>query len=372
MEENQSTQLAEHKAKSLTPRATWNYSLDQIRRDTEAYTEEEKRLLVDCFLFCIQEGIAFRDFCEKIHYDYTTVGRIYRGAYLNPTTGKPYGIPANMLKGMRDFLETERRRVALGKTEFVETPTARRIFTACDLARESGTPVFLWGPSHIGKTFALTQYSRTHNHGRSPYIRIRPARGINGFLETLSNAVGISPNDKRDALIARVKRAVKGNMLLIFDELHELNLTSKSYTYFQTLEILREIYDETGCGMVLCGTEMFETSVMRERNGVLEQLYRRGVHKIKLPPQPTRGDVAAVLKANGLEFPERDMSVQVKRVSEQPYEILRILAREDGLKSITERIRYARKLGRGVVSWESFVAAHLYIQAQRVSKSDWE
>lgn len=372
MEENQSTQLAEHKAKSLTPRATWNYSLDQIRRDTETYTEEEKRLLVDCFLFCIQEGIAFRDFCEKIHYDYTTVGRIYRGAYLNPTTGKPYGIPANMLKGMRDFLETERRRVALGKTEFVETPTARRIFTACDLARESGTPVFLWGPSHIGKTFALTQYSHTHNHGRSPYIRIRPARGINGFLETLSNAVGISPNDKRDALIARVKRAVKGNMLLIFDELHELNLTSKSYTYFQALEILREIYDETGCGMVLCGTEMFETSVMRERNGVLEQLYRRGVHKIKLSPQPTRGDVAAVLKANGLEFPERDMSVQVKRVSEQPYEILRILAREDGLKSITERIRYARKLGRGVVSWESFVAAHLYIQAQRVSKSDWE
>ena len=138
-------QLAEHRAKSLTPRASWNYSLDQIRRDTETYTEEEKQLLVDCFLFCIQENIAFRDFCEKIHYDYTTVGRIYRGAYLNPTTGKPYGIPANMLKGMRDFLETERRRLVLGTTEFVETPTAKRIFTACDLARESGTPVFLWG-----------------------------------------------------------------------------------------------------------------------------------------------------------------------------------------------------------------------------------
>ncbi len=371
--QTQEQQRAEHKAKCFTPRASWNYSLDQIRRDTEIYTDEEKQLLAECFLFCIQEEIPFRDFCEKIHYDYTTVGRIYRGAYLNPTTGKPYGIPANMLKGMREFLDTERKRVLLGTTEFVETPTAKRIFTACDLARESGTPVFLWGASHIGKTFALTQYSRTHNHGRSPYIRIRPARGINGFLETLAIAVGISPHDKRDAIIARIKKAVKSNMLMILDELHQLSLTSSKYTYFQALEILREIYDETGCGMVLCGTELFETSVMQERNGVLEQLYRRGVHKIKLPSQPTRGDVAAVLKANGLEFPDRDMTVQVKRVSEQPYEILRVLARDDGLKSITERIRYARKLGKGVVSWQSFVAAHLYIAAQRMTaKSDWE
>ena len=162
-------------------------------------------------------------------------------------------------------------------------------------------------------------------------------------------------------------------MLMILDELHQLSLTSSKYTYFQALEILREIYDETGCGMVLCGTELFETSVMQERNGVLEQLYRRGVHKIKLPSQPTRGDVAAVLKANGLDFPDRDMTVQVKRVSEQPYEILRALARDDGLKSITERIRYARKLGKGIVSWQSFVAANLYISAQRVAtKSDWE
>ena len=109
-----------------------------------------------------------------------------------------------------------------------------------------------------------------------------------------------------------------------------------------------------------------------ERNGVLEQLFRRGVHQIKLPPHPTKGDVAAILKAHGLEFPEKSMTVQVKRVTEQPYEILRSLARENGLKSITERIRYARKLGGGVVSWESFTAAHLYILAQRMATSDWE
>lgn len=370
--ETQSEKLAEHKAKSLTPRATWNYSLDQIRRDTAEYGEDDRRLLAECFLFCIQEGIAFREFCQKIKYDHTTVMRIYRGTYTNPNTGEKYGIPANMAKGMRAFLDMERKRQALGTTEFVETPTARRIFTACELGKESGTPVFLWGASHIGKTFALTQYSRTHNHGRSPYVRIRPARGLAGFLETLAGALGVSSNDKRDALIARIKKAVKGIALLIFDELHELNLTSRPYTYFQALETIREIYDETGTGMVLCGTEMFETSIMRERNGVLEQLFRRGVHQIKLPPHPTKGDVAAILKAHGLEFPEKSMTVQVKRVTEQPYEILRSLARENGLKSITERIRYARKLGGGVVSWESFTAAHLYILAQRMATSDWE
>lgn len=365
-------QLEEHRAKSLTPRASWNYSLDQIRRATAEYREEDRRLLAECFLFCVREQITFKAFCEKIKYDNTTVSRIYNGKYVNPATGEKYGIPENMAKGMRAFLETERERLVLGTTEFVETPTARRIFTGCDLARESGTPVFLWRTSHIGKTFALQQYSRTHNHGRSPYVRIRPARGITGFLDTLAVAIGVSPKGRRDELLNRIKSAMRGNMLLILDELHELNLTSKSYTYFQALEVIREIYDETGAGMVLCGTELFETSVMQERNGVLEQLYRRGVHKIKLPPYPTRGDVAAILKANGLEFPDRTMTVRVKRITEQPYEILRLLARNDGLKSITERIRYARKLGKGVVSWESFIAAHLYIQAQRISTSDWE
>ena len=48
-------------------------------------------------------------------------------------------------------------------------------------------------------------------------------------------------------------------------------------------------------------------------------------------------------------------------------------ARENITREVGSRIRYARKLGKGVVSWQSFVAANLYISAQRVAtKSDWE
>ena len=111
--------------------------------------------------------------------------------------------------------------------------------------------------------------------------------------------------------------------------------------------------------------------------GELVQLWRRGVHKIALPVMPTRGDLAAIIESQGLSFPDRKYEVKIEgksEVIEQPYEILRSLAKRDGLLSITERLRYARKLAareEAKLHWRHFVDAHLRIERQAVQEGEW-
>ncbi len=59
------------------------------------------------------------------------------------------------------------------------------------------------------------------------------------------------------------------------------------------MEVLREIIDEVGCGAVMSFTILEEVQAASQRE--LQQLWRRGVHKFKLPKIPTPGDVAAIL-----------------------------------------------------------------------------
>jgi hypothetical protein len=90
---------------------------------------------------------------------------------------------------------------------------------------------------------------------------------------------------------------------------------------------------------------------------------------------PTKGDLAAILKHHGLEFPAARLEVTVGGITERPYEILRQQARDNGLKVITERLRYAHKLAdrsnAKTMTWDHFVEAHLLISKQSVQEGEW-
>jgi DNA transposition AAA+ family ATPase len=164
-------------------------------------------------------------------------------------------------------------------------------------------------------------------------------------------------------------------VVLILDELHELLYTYRRASFFACIEVIREIYDEVECGMILCGTKLLEEGLQAGKDREMQQIMRRGVHRVSLPDMPTRGDLAAILKANGLEFPDKAARVTVQRIEERPYELLRMLAKRAGLKAITERLRYARKLAsrrNKDLAWEHFVEAHLTIEKETQPENDWE
>jgi DNA transposition AAA+ family ATPase len=364
--------------KSDTVRASWNFSLDRIRADTAHFPQEAQEALIALFLWCIDGRHPMRrsEAAARIGCSENLLYQLYTGSYRDPKTKEPRYPSDELLRHIADFLALEQKRYDAGTTEFVLTPTAQKIYTACDLARESQTPVILWGPSHIGKTWSFRSYQQSNNHGRTILVELEAASGLGGMVRRLADASGISDRSNTASLIDRVKRAWNQNTLVIIDEVHLLKHTYRLGSFFACIEVLRRLYDHCRCGMVLSWTNI--ENLQNASQGELVQLWRRGVHKIALPLMPTKGDIKAILAHNGLDFPARDLTITVaarrETIVESPYEILRQLAKRDGLLAITERVRYARKLATKTgdrLSWAHFVDAHLRVEKQAIAETEW-
>lgn len=367
-----------------TVRASWNFSLDDLHQNMSRYEPDAKQVLIAAYLWCIdpRHPLSKPDFAERVGSSDNTLYKLYTGKYRHPQTNEQIGPSADLLRRIREFLRDERERFDIGDKDFVLTPTARKIIMACNLAVESRTPVFVVGPSHVGKTWTLEyHYTPNNNHGRTVYCRMEAASGLGGMVRTIAKALGISDKSNTADLVKRIKGALTKDMLLILDEVHLLAHTYRKGSFHNCMEVIREIHDVTKCGMVLCFTLLDDVRAAKQRE--LQQLWRRGVHKVFLPVMPTKQDLAMIFKHHGLEFPDRADKITVnvrdqagKRIQivEQPYEIVRQVAKDEALKAITERIRYAKKLANKAsekLNWKHFVEAHLLIQKEAEQEGEW-
>lgn len=357
-------------------RASWPFSLHTIRTNMAHCSPDRREMMISAFLWCTdpKHPIRREEFADRVGYGANTIYKIYTGKYIHPASSRQMDVPVDMAENVRKFLDIERERFLGGANEFVVTPTARKVWMACDLARESRTPVFISSYSHIGKTWALEKYTQENNHGRTVYCRMKAASGLGGMVRRLATSVGVSPKSNTEELTDRIKHALTKDMLLICDEVHLLSYTYRKESFFACMEVLREIYDEVECGVVLSGTNLLLERMDEGRHREMEQLLRRGVHRFKLPPMPTKSDITAILKHWGLEFPDRGMEVQVQKVRERPYETLRALAKKNGLKAITERLRYGRKIAarrKETFTLEHFVEANLTIATEDEGEEEW-
>lgn len=364
-------------------RASWPFSLDDIRANIATYNADAKAALISGFLWCIdaKHPVAKPEFARRVGSSDNTLYKLFTGKYLHPESGDKMGPSAELVRNINKFLDLEKERFQSGETQLVITPTLKKIVTACELARESNSIVFIVGPSHVGKTWAAERhYTPNNNHGRTVYIRLQAASGLGGMVRRIAEACGVSPKGNTADLVASIKNALTKDMLLIIDETHLLSHTYREGSFHNCMEVIREIHDETGCGMVLMFTLLDQVKAASQKE--LQQLWRRGVHKVMLPAMPTKGDLAAILQHNGLDFPDRDFKVAIKfrdgnkpvTIEECPYEILRQVSKNEALLAITERLRYARKLANKAdekLDWKHFVTAHLLIAKQAEQETEW-
>ena len=363
-----------------TARASWRVSSDKLHVFLRHCAPEKRELLHWAFLWCIDRNIYLDDFANQVGYDRKTIDKIITGAYRDPRTGKLYDIPDKLADAIRRFRKDQMAAAQLGDIDFVVTPTVQRIWTGVDLARESHTPVFIYGDSHIGKTWALEHYAVANNHGSTPMVRIPSSSGLGGMVRAIAKEVGISPNGSVTDLIERVKNGLAKNQVLILDEVHQLIYTYRKESFFACLEVLRSIYDHAKCGMVICTTNVFRARIEQERKAALEQLFRRGVHRVQLGDIVLAKDARLILEHHGLDWPAKGEEFEFplpggRKLTEKPWEILRQLSKEEGLKALTERIRYARKFAakeKVKLNMRHFAQAHLTIAANAAAPaSDW-
>lgn len=377
---------------SQTVRESWPYSLAQMRVDMAHFKPDQQEALIALFLWCTDAAhpIKRADACAKIGCSPNLLYQLYTGKYRNPKKPTEKAFPsAELIKSIRHFLKLEADRFALGESEFVLTPTAGQVITACKLALESGTIVVLYGPSHVGKTMALKHFRAANNHGKTFMTELDAGGGQSGLVRSFSKACGYNGRANIVWQWEHVSGALTENNLMIIDEMHLLYLTQSEKCFITSVEKIRRLHDFRKVPLVCCWTDL--AGLENASHGVLTQMWRRGVHKVALPKMPTKGDIGCILHHHKMEgepvaevkgtpfekvcvFPDKKMTITVDGIVESPYAILQQQAKNFGLKAITERIRYARKLtgkADGEISWTNFVRAHLIIEKQTLQLQEW-
>lgn len=315
-------------------RSTWPLNGEHVNRNTAHLPENARELLRWFFGFSTDRNDSMRAAAAKINVDSSTVFRVYKGTYKD-ADGNPI-VPAKMLKGIKTLMREEEQRSGKERIDFVMTPTAKKIFTACDIARSSGRLVMLFGTSQTGKTTALREYQRRNNHGTTRYIRVSPYGSASGLLRQLARSCALSPDGNAQSLQEALARTLDRHNLLIADEVHLFTYTYAARAKLSCLEILRWLHDTTGCAMVLCGTNVWKNELISGREKEkLDQLTRRGATPVQLPDTPTAGDLRAICKSYSLEAPEKKSDAE---------EIMNYAAKTKGLTLVTELLRFGAKI----------------------------
>lgn len=366
-------EVAETTQASDNIRASWNFGLDKIRQSTQHYSSDAQDALVALFRWCIDDRhpIWRKDAAAALKCSPNLLYQLLTGVYRKPDKTPQQPNP-ELIKSIRVFLADELRKYEAVESDFVETPTAKKIFNACELARESKRPVILWGPSQIGKTFAMRRFQHKNNHGKTFMQEIEAACGLGGFVRGWAKACGLSDASNTANLLDNIKNAITSDTLMMMDELHLLQHTYRLNSFFATIEVIRRVWDFRKMGLVMSWTNL--KNLRNASEGELVQVWRRGVHKIALPSMPTKADVEAIANHLGLEFPAKELKFDFPTkkgatLVEHPSEVLRMLAKRDGLTAITERFRYAQKLAdkdKTKLSWYYFTDAHLRIEKQAI------
>lgn len=260
---------------------------------------------------------------------------------------------APFVAAVQRLRKIEEARAGSNRAPFVETLLTRRIWKICETALNFQRIAFIYGASQIGKSTALEEYQRTHNHGETIYVRM-PARGSLGeFTRWLAKSLRISQGLKEWQIKERIFSAIDDRMLLIVDQCHEC-FRSNNYgeRSIASLLFVMEIFDRCKCGIVLVGTTEFERGVTDSRfAGTLRQLTRRGLPRpLRLPDKPTADNLNEFAAAYGLR-PATDKAAALQADTIRDHDLGIWLTTMQAAQKIASK-------RKAHMSWDHVIAAH--------------
>ncbi len=332
-----------------------NVSADVFKAGADAALKAEK-------IDAAQHGLLWWFFCHAkaqgygygneeagnaIGYDSTTIYRLFHWSYA--------GSLENICTAIGRYKRIAEERAGRVELAFVETSISRNIFRVCDAALITQTIAFVYGDSQIGKTTALEEFQRRNNHGATIYLRMPASSGVQLFAREFAKASMVSPHSSFENLRERILARIDDKTLVIIDEVHQVFLSYQKGSQMKVLEFIREIYDRSHCGLVLCGTNVFKSEVQTGKLSLmLEQLRRRGTIKLQLPKAPPKADLDRIAKRFGLE-PAEGLAA----------EVIKDMIHSSGLGMYVKFLQNAAMMAskqKQKLSWEHFVQAHDIIQ----------
>ncbi|MDE2099089.1 MAG: AAA family ATPase [Patescibacteria group bacterium] len=283
---------------------------DVVNRATAQLPDNQRSAIRRFHAHYIENGMSLEEAAKLIRVATPTLSLVFNGRY----NAKLDNITAEI----ESFFNFQEKRSLSRKLDFVPTRLTEQIWQLCEQSVEFNKIGFLFGDMQIGKTAALQAYQRAHNHGSTVYVEVPTGGCLLDFLVALASKLRISPHQRICVLRQRIIGAFDDRMLLIVDEIHRTVDEQSTKFGIRTIEFLRELYNTTNCGMVLCGTNVFRDEMEAgELEKVLRQLKRRRFAAIALPNAPTREDLNTFAAAYSLPPSSGDARKLESRMVEQ-------------------------------------------------------
>lgn len=264
---------------------------DTVNRATADLPDDQRSAIRWLHSHAAENDLSLGEVGALVRLSGSTLSLVFRGKYEAKLD--------SVVTAILDFKRLLEKRRTGRKLAFIKTAMTERIWSACEAALEFQRIVCIWGDSQIGKTASLDSYAEAHNHGETIFTRMPTPAYLTHFLAKLAEALRISPALKEKELRRRVFSAFDDRMLLIVDECHQAMFNHRRGSH--PLELIRELHDETGCGIVLCGTNVFRDEMERGfLADIMRQTKRRRLMSIQLPDAPTRADLNTFAQAYGL------------------------------------------------------------------------
>lgn len=318
---------------------------DVVNRATAEMPDDQRSLVRWLHSHAVEEDLSLTDLSKLIRYDESTLHRVFNGKY--------DGRIENVIREIRDFKKLYDERAKHTRIDFIETGLSRQMWRLCDAALEFQRIGYIFGDSQIGKTKNLIRYRDDHNHGSTIYTRMPTGGALTHYLETLAIALRISPQQKEKELRRRIKSSFDARMLLIVDEAHQCVIASAATSSrpIRTIEFIRELFDDTNCGVVICGTNVFRTEMESGRlSGILRQVNRRRLAVLQLPSSPSADDLNTFAAAYGLRPARGDA-----------YKLQTEVIRDEALGFWLTMLRMASKIAgkqHKPLDWDHVIRAH--------------
>lgn len=225
----------------------------------------------------------------KEHIDATGMSQKQVGAQIGVSAtvvnqylqGKYPGDVAKIDKAVAQLIERHQSKSKDVPTEFIATPTAKRILETCALAHAMNDIDLVIGEAGLGKTMALKHYAESNEN--VIMIEVDPTFSARVLLAELCNVLGVTTARNNHAMMTAIVEKLKGSdRLLIVDEAELLT--------YKPLEMLRRIHDKAGIGIILAGMPRLRAN-LRGNRGQYRQLYSRVGLALDIKSSLPEGDI---------------------------------------------------------------------------------
>jgi DNA transposition AAA+ family ATPase len=318
---------------------------DEVIQATAELPEDQRETIRWLFSLAKHRHWSLARLETETGIDDSTLFRVFRGTY----AAKLDSIVARIAAYRNKFQDVSQRTGKL----FVPTSISKKIWAACDFARSTRTMAFVYGRTHIGKSDAQLAYMAqpVNNHGKTKYVRLPASAGVQLMMKEFARACFVNPNSCFENLREYVLNAIDETHLLLVDELHEVFLSYQRGSAIKCLEVIREIHDRRGCGMVLFGTQKLKEELMMGQHlDLLAQFKERGILEVQLPSALPKKDLKAIAAHFHLDDP-----------SGLAAEIVQEVTKDHGFKRYVLFLESGQNLARGKkerFTWDHFVQAH--------------